>query len=172
MHSSILILGIGNRLLSDEGVGMHMLQYLAAHYPSLAGVELLDGGTLSFTLAGYLARTRALIVLDAAQLGAPPGTVRLFEGAAMDAFLRGKRDSVHEVGLADLLDMARLTGELPERRCLIGIQPRALEWGEQPTPEVAAALPIGAAQVVEIVRRWTREALLGDEMPHLGNSHS
>jgi hydrogenase maturation protease len=155
MSNTIMVLGIGNTLLSDEGVGVHTIRYLSDRYPDLEGVEWLDGGTLSFTLAGPIAAADGLIVVDAARLDATPGTVCRFEGAAMDAYLKGARGSVHEVGLADLLDMARLGGELPPRRCLVGIQPRLLDWGERPSPEVEAAIPAAAAQVMETVNRWT-----------------
>ncbi len=151
-----LILGIGNELLSDEGIGIHALRYLQRQHPDLGDVELLDGGTLSFTLAPVLARADGLIVLDAARLNAAPGSVDSFEDAALDQYLRGNRSSVHEVGLADLLDMNRLTGDLPRRRCLIGIQPESLDWGEQPTPAVAAALPAVAARVRAVLERWRR----------------
>jgi hydrogenase maturation protease len=150
-----LVLGIGNTLLSDEGVGVHALHYLAGHHPLPPHVELLDGGTLSFTLAGPVAAADGLIVVDAARLDAAPGTVRLFEGEAMDTFVKGSHGSVHEVGLSDLLDMVRLSGDLTRYRCLIGIQPRELGWGEQPTPEVAAALPEAAALVLETIGRWS-----------------
>jgi len=152
-----LVLGIGNNLLSDEGAGVHVVRQLAEQYPDQDGVEYLDGGTLSFTLAEPIAAADGLIVVDAARLDSPPGTVRLFEGPDMDAFLKGKRSSVHEVSLADLIDMARLTGDLPERRCLIGIQPESLDWGDAPGPEVAAAIPLAAEQVLDTIRRWTGE---------------
>ena len=158
MAFKTLVLGIGNTLLSDEGVGVHAVNYLAEHYPNLPDVEFLDGGTLSFTLAESIARADGLIVVDATRLDDIPGTVRRFEDTAMDNFLKGKRSSVHEVGLTDLLDMTRLTGDLPERRCLIGIQPRYLEWGERPTPEVEAAVPVAAGQVLEVIGRWTGSA--------------
>jgi hydrogenase maturation protease len=150
-----LVLGIGNTLLSDEGVGIHALRFLAHRYPRLRDVELLDGGTLSFTLAEPIARADGLIVVDAARLDAAPGTVGRFEGEAMDRYLKGKRGSVHEVGLADLLDMSRLTGDMPERRCLIGVQPGSLDWGERPTAEVEAVIPAVAGMVLETIRGWT-----------------
>jgi hydrogenase maturation protease len=151
---TLLILGIGNNLLSDEGVGVHVVQHLQARETLPAGVTLMDGGTLSFTLAEPIAQADALIVVDAARLDAAPGTIRVVEGEAMDAFLRGARNSVHEVSLADLMDMARLTGDLPQRRCLVGIQPESLDWGEAPSAAVAAAIPAAARQVREIALRW------------------
>ena len=150
-----LILGIGNILLSDEGVGVHTLNYMRTHNADLKGVEYLEGGTLSFTLAPLIEEAENLIVIDAAQLHAEAGTVRTFIGAQMDEFLSTPRRSVHEVNLVDLLTMVRLTERLPQRRALIGIQPQKVDWGEVPSPKVAAVIPDAAALVVQLVREWT-----------------
>ena len=149
-----LVLGIGNTLLSDEGIGIHVLDYLREHHPDLPGVTYLDGGTLSFTLAGAVEEADNLIVLDAASLRAEPGTVRTFAGAEMDRYLGTTKRSVHEVGLLDLMDIARLTDALPAKRALVGIQPRDMGWGEGPSDRVAAAVPQAAAAVLELMRTW------------------
>lgn len=156
----ILILGIGNTLLTDEGVGIHLLQYLQATQPILSDVTYCDGGTLSFTLAPTIEAHDALIVLDAAQLHAPAGTIKTFHGAEMDRFLNTHQRGVHEVGLMDLLSIATLQGHLPSYRALIGVQYETLAWGTAPSPEVAAALPIAAQQVVDLVHTWHRRTKL------------
>ena len=148
------MLGIGNTLLSDEGIGIHVLNYLREHHPNLAGVTYLDGGTLSFTLAGEVEEADNLIVLDAALLKAEPGTVRTFAGADMDRYLGTAKRSVHEVGLLDLLDIARLTNALPANRALVAIQPQELGWGERPSDSVAAAVPRAAAEVLALLQAW------------------
>lgn len=145
MHT--LVLGIGNTLLSDEGCGVHVVHHLRETRMDLAGITWMDGGTLSFTLAPAIETAQNLIVVDAAQLHAEPGTVQCFIGADMDRFVGGKKHSVHEVSLSDLLDMARLSDALPAKRALVGIQPASMDWGDSPTPAVAAAIP-HAAQVV------------------------
>ncbi len=156
---SLLILGIGNTLLSDEGIGIHVIDALRPLHVASADVELLDGGTLSFSLAPAIEDASALIVVDAAQLKAAPGTVAVFEGEAMDRFLLGNRkQSVHEVGLTDLMSIARLAGHWPARRALIGIQPEKLDWGETPTPAVAAAIPVAVDRVDALIARWRTEA--------------
>ena len=149
-----LVLGIGNTLLSDEGCGIYTINYLYERYPNLPGVRLMDGGTLSFTLLDVIQGVDNLIVVDASQFQAHPGTVRCFVGEKMDRFIRAQRHSVHEVGLSDLLDMARLTESLPHKRALIGIQPAKVTWGDGPTPEVAAALPEAAQQVLDLIEQW------------------
>lgn len=152
--TSTLVLGIGNTLLSDEGVGVHVVEQLRTACVDRDDIELVDGGTLSFTLAEVISSHPRLVVVDAARLDSPPGTVAVFEGAEMDRRLRGGLQSVHEVSLSDLMDIARLTGTLPAQRALVGIQPDSIDWGEAPTPEVAAAVPGAVRAVLDIVERW------------------
>lgn len=152
--SSSLILGIGNNLLCDEGAGVLVIQYLQQHFANEPGVEYLDGGTLSFTLAAALAAHARLIVVDAANLKSAPGSIQVFQGSEMDAYLTGSRTSVHEVSLGDLLDIARLSEQLPERRALIGIQPGRIDWDESPTAAVAAAIEPAALAAIELHRSW------------------
>ena len=154
-QTTTLILGIGNTLLSDEGAGVHAIRMLGERYSNSNHVTLLDGGTLSFTLAGPIEDADHLIVIDAAELQASPGTVRVFVEDDMDRFVgANKKSSVHEVGLLDLLTIARLSDHLPERRALIGIQPEFLDWGEEPTAVVREALPVACEHAVELVERW------------------
>ena len=152
--TNTLILGIGNTLLSDEGAGVHALNLLQSSHPDLHNLTYIDGGTLSFTLAVYIEDCDNLIVFDAAELKAPPGTVRTMAGGAMDTFLGAARRSPHEVGLLDLFDIARLTESLPDNRALIGIQPASIEWGMLPTPEVAKGLPVAVEQAVALLMKW------------------
>ena len=152
--NTTLILGLGNTLLGDEGAGVHAARRLGELGGDRRNVELLDGGTLSFTLLPALQNHARLIVLDAARLDAPPGTVRCYECRAMDEFLARPCRSVHEVGLGDLLDMARLTGHLPARRALIGIQPESVDWSDSPSEAVAGALDRAARMALELLDRW------------------
>jgi hydrogenase maturation protease len=149
-----LVLGIGNNLLTDEGLGVHAVRYLETHHPDEPGLTYLDGGTLSFTLAEPIAEHDNLIVVDAARFGQPAGTVCCLEGDEMDRYLTGNRASVHEVGLMDLFDIARLSETFPERRALVGVEPAELDWGEHLSPAVAPSLPHVAALVLGLASRW------------------
>lgn len=150
-----LVLGIGNTLLTDEGVGIHVLQALEPKLAHLPDVTLLDGGTLSFTLAGPIEEADALIVVDAANIRTKPGEWALLEGEEMDAFLMSNRKStVHEVGLTDLRAIAILAGHWPEKRAMLAIQPDVIDWGETPTPAVAAAIPPVCAAIQNLIQEW------------------
>lgn len=153
--TTTLALGVGNVLLADEGAGVHAMRYFERHY-QLPDTSYLDAGTLSFTLAADIAEADNLIVFDAARLDAEPGSIRVFEGDDVDELLNSGKCSVHEVGFADLLDIARLEGYLPRRYALIGIQPETLGWGDEPSDTVRRALPRAAANAAALVIAWRR----------------
>ena len=155
----MLVLGIGNTLLTDEGIGIHVLQALAPELANWTDVTLLDGGTLSFTLAGPIEDADALIVVDAANIKKQPGDWVLLKGEEMDAFLMSNRKAtVHEVGLTDLRAIALLAGHSPDNRAMLAIQPDVIDWGELPTPAVAAAIPPACAAIVEQLQEWQHVA--------------
>ncbi len=149
-----LVLGFGNVLLSDDGVGVKLTEQLRLE-SGVAAARFIDGGTMSFSLLPLLEEASAVLVIDAANLDCPPGTVQLREGAEMDSFLQTKRRrSVHEVGLIDLLDMARLKGSLPHFRALLCIQPERIDWGADLSPSVRKALPNAAREARLLLDRW------------------
>jgi hydrogenase maturation protease len=149
-----LMLGIGNTLLSDEGIGIHVLTTMQRKHPEIEGVEYLDGGTLSFSLAGWIEDADRLIVIDAAEFHLPPGTIRCLYNEEMDHFLGLPKRSVHEVSLLDLLDIARLTECLPEQRVLVGIQAKKIDWGVHPSPAISAAIPAAIEEIENILQSW------------------
>lgn len=150
---SIVVVGIGNSLLRDDGAGIHTLKRFARDNTA-EGVSCLDAGTVGLALFDRLADLDGLVALDAMRLGKTPGSITLLLGAEMDRHLRDQRSSVHEVGLSDLMDALRLSGSLPEHRALIGIEPAEIDWGTEPTDAVASALPQAAAMAHELIREW------------------
>lgn len=140
--------------MTDEAVGAEVVRRMREETSPDAALQLIDGGTLSFTLALPIGDCQRLVVVDAAAMGEPPGRVRVFEGEAMDRQLRTHAKSVHEVSLADLMDIARLTDTLPAQRALVGIEPARIDWGDHLTPEVDAAVPEAIATIRAILARW------------------
>ncbi len=149
-----LLLGIGNTLLSDDGAGIHVVEALRSELPQ---VTVRDGGTIGLALLADIEDCDAMIAVDAMELGEAAGTVRVFEGAAMDAQLGGNKRTAHEVALADLLQAAELIGRKPPLRALVGIQPHATDWGLAPTPPVAAGIAAACAEVNKLLEEWRHD---------------
>lgn len=152
-----LILGIGNTLLTDEGAGIHALNFLQSEHSNIPNLTFLDGGTLSFTLSCWIEDCSNLIVFDAAELQQPAGTVMSFVGDEMDTFLGNTKRSAHEIGLLDLIDIARITESLPINRALIGIQPEVMSWGMHPSAAVANSLDQAVNQAVALIKQWQEQ---------------
>lgn len=153
-----LILGIGNTLLTDDGIGVHVaLAVEVAAGRAAQPVRVRDGGTIGLSLLAEIEPGAALIAVDAMELHAAPGTMRIFVGADMDRQLRGTKRSAHEVALADLMQAAAFSGIGPARRALVAIQPDITTWGLVPTPAVAAAVPGAVAAILALLEGWQDE---------------
>lgn len=139
-RNNLLILGLGNVLCGDDGLGVAALAELDRRYLMPPDVQLLDGGTLGLSLMHYVARARAMIMVDAIRADGPPGTsVRLIGKDVTPAI--ESRLSVHQIGVADLLDALRLTGTKPSKIILLGLVPETLDLGLGRSPAVIEALP-------------------------------
>jgi hydrogenase maturation protease len=155
----VLVLGLGNVLLTDDGVGVHVVRQLACDPDAPPGLRPLDGGTLGFRLMAALTQSDAVLIIDAAQLGEPGGAIRLLDQQALSGHVgRGGRVSAHEAGLVDLLTLAWLEGWAPARLALLGIQPQQIDWGEQLSEPVARSLPAACCVVVQTVLTWQEGA--------------
>ena len=139
-----LVIGIGNILLRDEGVGVRVVMELErrvaqGHLAAPPGTRFVDGGTLGLELLPMLTDASALVLVDAVNLGGPPGTVSVLRGEEIEGTLAG-HVSPHQVGVADLVAAARLMGVMPRDSSLVGIQPAAIDIGLDLTPQVEAAV--------------------------------
>lgn len=136
MRMRVVVLGIGNVLMSDEGIGVHAVEALQQRYQLPDNVEVVDGGTTGMELLPDLHGAEQLIVVDAVRVGQPPATVVRMEGDEVPEFFKTKL-SPHQVGLCDVLAALRFSGGAPERVVLIGVQPVSLEMKMELSPEVA-----------------------------------
>lgn len=142
----VVILGIGNILMSDEGIGVHAVEALQQRFLLPDNVDVVDGGTTGMELLPDLQGAQHLIVVDAVRVGVAPGTVVRLEGDEVPAFFKTKL-SPHQVGLSDVLAALRFSGGEPERVVLIGVQPVSLDMAMELSPEVAAKMD----RVLELV---------------------
>ncbi|MBI5652839.1 MAG: hydrogenase maturation protease [Chloroflexi bacterium] len=140
-----LILGLGNPLQADDGIGCRVAQELATR--ALPDVEVMDGGTPGVGLINLLQGRARAIIVDAAEMQLLPGEVRVFDPRQVHLDRAREQFSLHHCGVADALALAdALKLTLPEIT-LVGVQPARVEWGAQLTPRVQAALP----RVIETV---------------------
>ncbi len=137
--SKAIVLGIGNVLLSDEGVGVHAVKALVQQYNLGKDVEVVDGGTTGMELLPDLEGADHLVVIDAIRAGQPRASVVRLEGDQVPAFFKTKI-SPHQVGLSDVLAALAFKGHAPAHVVLIGVQPVTLSLGMNLSPEVNARL--------------------------------
>lgn len=153
LAGNTVVLGLGNVLRRDEGLGIRALELLQRRYIIPDALILVDGGTLGLDLLAYVEGAERLMVLDAALTDGPPGTLLRIAGEAVPAYF-GLRTSPHEVGLADLLAVARLRGMAPGEVIVLGMQPAVLELGWELSAVVAAQLDKLVENAVTELRQW------------------
>lgn len=151
----ILVLGIGNVLLADEGIGVHVVRALETGYDLPADVTVIDGGTSGMDLLDALCAAEAVAIVDCADLGEAPGSLREIEGEGVPAFFR-TRISPHQIGLSDLMAAAVLLERLPARFALIAVQPASTELALELSPEGRKAAEAALARLVVRLGQWGR----------------
>jgi hydrogenase maturation protease len=149
---SALVLGVGNVLLRDEGIGIRAVEELQRRYLFPDDVEIIDGGTSGIELLRFIDDVDHFLIIDALSAGHPPGSVLRVEGADVPATFE-TRITPHQLGLSDLLATAKLTGKMPAHVVLFGVEPKTLESGLEFSPEVGGALDKLLGKVVEELRR-------------------
>src|SRR5512140_3531279 len=137
MTIKTVVLGVGNLLLTDDGVGIHVIRALEQIPDLPEGVELVDGGTAGLNLLSYLEGIDRLIIIDAIQSSDPSGTIRRFAGEQVPAYFAMKI-SPHEITLPDFLAAAKLRDLYPGEVIVWGIKPESLDIGIELSPPLAA----------------------------------
>jgi hydrogenase maturation protease len=142
----VVVLGVGNLVMGDEGVGVRCVQLLEAEGALGPDVVVLDGGTSTHELLGGLENLDLLVIVDAVATGLPAGTLVRLEGDAIPSAFSNTL-SPHQHGIHDLLATLRLLGRAPKRVVLLGATPLRIQLGLELSPELAAAVPKLAARV-------------------------
>ncbi len=152
----VVVLGIGNLLLSDEGLGVRALELLRRDYTIPEGVKLIDGGTLGLDLLYFIEDAERLLVLDAISGGGPPGTLYTLKGEEVRGYFR-RKVSMHELGFQEVLGLMELRGRGPKEIVVMGIEPKTIELGTELSPEIEAKLPELVDVAVCQLRSWGLE---------------
>lgn len=148
----VVVLGVGNVLMTDEGVGVHAVTALEQGWQLPANVRCVDGGTSTSELLGDLEDLDRLIVLDAVRAGKEPGALVRLEGDAVPNAFTTKL-SPHQVGISDLLATLTFLGRAPREVLLLGVEPEVLALGMELSPRVARRVPELCAQVIDELSR-------------------
>lgn len=150
------VLGIGNTILSDEGFGVRVVEYLQKNFTFPDNVALVDGGTLGVELTHFITGTQRLLIVDSIDGGALAGTTFHLRGDEIKAHF-AQKISAHEIGIQDVLTMLELTDKKIPCVELIGAQPFSLEAGVELTAQMAKLVPVFADKAVNILRGWGLE---------------
>lgn len=170
---SVLVLGLGNILLQDEGVGVRVVEQMQRRYRIAGAVEVLDGGTAGMSLLEHIRNRDHLIVVDAVKTGQAPGTLITLSGKEVPAFFQS-RVSPHQMGLADMLAALELMGEKPADVTVIGVEPKDLDVGLELSDLVSARMDALVERLVGKLRSLGFEVDTLDQprrAPHADNRH-
>ena len=145
------VLGVGNPIMGDDGVGVELLACVRAALPD-PRIEYVDGGTYGMELLPVLQSARRLLILDAVS-GTTPGEVVELPGDQIPRLLATKL-SPHQLGLLDIFAAARLLGTEPEEVTVVGIVPEFVDVQVGLTPAIAASLPAATAKAISVLKQW------------------
>ncbi len=150
---TVTVLGLGNILMSDEGVGVHTVQEFEIRYEVPDYVEIIDGGAAGLDLIPFIEGREKVLMVDAVNFDREPGFIDTLEDDAIPARLSTKA-SMHHLGLMDVLSIVKLSGNYPKNVCIIGIQPKSLELGLDMTPEIWDKREALIDRVVDKLNEW------------------
>ena len=148
-----MVLGVGNLLLSDDGIGIHAIQRLQETAQLPEEVQVLDGGTSGLDLLYHLEGVCRLIIVDAVETGKPAGTLIRLVGDQVPSYFSLKM-SPHEIGMPDMLMAAKLRDLYPEEVVVWGVQPATMEVGIELSPPVAAVLDALVEKTLIELEQW------------------
>ena len=152
-ENSIVVLGVGNILLTDEGLGVHVVEDLKANYNFTPQISVIDGGTMGMELLTYMRGMKKILLVDAVNGGEAPGTIYEFPHRELEQYFTD-HISVHEVGMQDILRIRAIQENPLEDAIVIGVEPESLEVGFEPSEPVQHALPEVKDRVLRVLRDW------------------
>ena len=149
----ILVMGLGNRVMTDDAAGLVALEQLRGGYELPETVDLLDGGTLGLDLLGYMEGYGRILIADCLASGRPAGKVVRVEGEEIETVFE-RCLSPHQMGLKDLIAVLRLQGRMPGEMTVIGVEGRDIDLGLELSEPVAAAMGKVVGEMVAVLGEW------------------
>ncbi|MHB8066960.1 MAG: HyaD/HybD family hydrogenase maturation endopeptidase [Desulfobaccales bacterium] len=153
METKITLIGLGNILMQDEGVGVHAVRALEERWVLPPELEVVDGGTMGLDLLPYIEGRDRVMFVDAMNFRQEPGYIGVRENDEIPA-LFGPKGSLHHLGLMDVLAAAELLDTSPGEICLIGIQPLSLEMGLELSPLLQGKMALLLDRIITKLKAW------------------
>ena len=153
MQMKITLLGLGNLLMQDEGVGVQAVRLLEERYELPPNLEVVDGGTSGLDLLPYIEGRDRVLVVDAVDFGREPGFIGVLEDQEIPALFAVKA-SLHHLGLMDVLAAAQLLEVAPKEICLIGIQPLSMKIGLELSELLQGKLELLLHRIITRLQEW------------------
>ncbi len=151
---SIAVIGLGNILLKDEGIGVHTVNKIKNEYQFSSDIEIIDGGTLGLDLLPYFEKHSKVLIIDAADLKKEPGYIKIFDS---DEILKSfyKKLSVHHIGIPDILTACELMNIKSDEIKIIGIQPCSTDFGTEMSYEIQSKMELIFQLILEQLQKWS-----------------
>jgi hydrogenase maturation protease len=149
----VTIMGLGNILMMDEGVGVHTINAFQKRYRVPDYAEVIDGGSAGLDLLPFIEGREKLLMVDAVNFDREPGYIDILENEEIPAKFSTKT-SLHHLGLLDVLSIVKLSDALPKDMCIIGIQPKSMELGLDMSPEIWDKVPELVERIVSKLHEW------------------
>jgi hydrogenase maturation protease len=143
----VIVIGLGNLLLSDEGIGVHLVRRLSNWQDKFAAVDFIDAGSAGMNLLHLIANRKKAIIIDCAQMDAKPGTMRRFTPDEVQSVKKLSHYSLHEADILQVINLSRQLGECPRETVFFGIEPASLKPGQDLSKTLSDRIDIYIADI-------------------------
>jgi hydrogenase maturation protease len=140
MAKDILVLGLGNLLMSDEGIGIYIVNELQKQAVKFPNAEFIDAGTGGMTVLHLIANRKKAVIIDCALMGQTPGTIRKFKPEDAESIKKVSHFSLHDVDILKVLEISKQLNECPHEIVIFGIEPAKVEMGSSLSDELVGKL--------------------------------
>jgi hydrogenase maturation protease len=130
-RKNTVVIGLGNPLMSDEGIGIHLIRKLSQYQDKFPSVEFIDAGTGGMNVLHLIANRKKAVIIDCAKMGKKPGTIERFEPADVQTTKKMMHFSLHEADILQIINLSGQLGECPDQIVIFGIEPESLEMGQK-----------------------------------------
>jgi hydrogenase maturation protease len=142
-----IVIGLGNPLLSDEGIGVHLVRKLSENQDKFPSVDSIDAGTGGMNVLHLIANRKKAVIIDCVKMGKKPGTIKRFEPADVQTTKKMMHFSLHEADILRIIELSRQLGECPNQIVIFGIEPESLELGQKPSKTLSDGIDAYLADI-------------------------